>query len=409
MELRQRIDRWTRGRPSLAAVVGIVLAATACGPQAAPAPQPASPEPTVPGGPTYRMYVANESSDVVSRVAFSAQRGAWVERSIPVGLMPSDNDGAHGISVSPDGQRWFLTLAHGSPNGFLWTFEAGTDSLIARTELGLFPATMGLTPDGSFLMAVNFNLHGDRVPSNVSVVHLPSQTQLARIDTCVTPHGSRIDPTGRFHYSACMRSEQLVEIDMNALAVSRRFSLEPDAEGALSPDDLGADPMGMGGMAMGSMCMPTWAEPGVGAVEGLVYVTCNRAGYILEIDTESWTVSRRFESGAGPYNLDVTPDGRMLVASLKGEQAVQLIDLASGREVARIPTSRSVTHGVVVAPDGRYAFISNESVGSVPGTVDVIDLDAATVVATVEVGQQAGGIDFWTMDELDESGRAPRR
>lgn len=393
----------------------MILAVAACGPPSTPAPQPApSAQPSAaasPGaeGPTYRVYVANESSDLVSRVAFNAERGAWVERSIPVGLMPSDNDGAHGISVSPDGQYWFLTLAHGSPNGFLWTFQAGTDSLVARTELGLFPATMGLTPDGSFLMAVNFNLHGDRVPSNVSVVHLPSQTQLARIDTCVTPHGSRVDPTGRFHYSACMRSEQLVEIDMNALAVSRRFSLEPDGEGAIPADDLGGDHMGMAGMSMGSMCMPTWAEPGVGAVQGKVYVTCNRAGHILEVDAASWEVSRRFSSGAGPYNLDVTPDGRMLVATLKGEQAVQLIDLESGTEVARIPSSRAVTHGVVVTPDGRYAFISNESVGSVPGTVDVIDLDAASVVATVEVGQQAGGIDFWTMDELDDSGRAPPR
>ena len=51
-------------------------------------------------------------------------------------------------------------------------------------------------------------------------------------------------------------------------------------------------------------------------------------------------------------------------------------------------------HGVAVSDDDRYAFISIEGTGSEPGTVDVIDLGALKKVATVDVGQQAGGIDF---------------
>jgi hypothetical protein len=34
-------------------------------------------------------------------------------------------------------------------------------------------------------------------------------------------------------------------------------------------------------------------------------------------------------------------------------------------------------------------------VGSEPGAVDVIDLRALQKVATIDIGQQAGGIDFW--------------
>jgi hypothetical protein len=34
-------------------------------------------------------------------------------------------------------------------------------------------------------------------------------------------------------------------------------------------------------------------------------------------------------------------------------------------------------------------------VGSEPGTVEVIDLRALKTVATVDIGQMAGGIDFW--------------
>ena len=43
--------------------------------------------------------------------------------------------------------------------------------------------------------------------------------------------------------------------------------------------------------------------------------------------------------------------------------------------------------------DDRYAFVTNEGVGSEKATVDVIDLKTLTRVATVEVGQQAGGVD----------------
>ncbi|HTC23259.1 MAG TPA: hypothetical protein VK688_02790, partial [Gemmatimonadales bacterium] len=59
------------------------------------------------------------------------------------------------------------------------------------------------------------------------------------------------------------------------------------------------------------------------------------------------------------------------------------------------PTKRKVVHGVAVAPDDRYAFISVEGIGSEPGTVEVVDLRSLETAATVDVGSMAGGIDVW--------------
>jgi hypothetical protein len=39
--------------------------------------------------------------------------------------------------------------------------------------------------------------------------------------------------------------------------------------------------------------------------------------------------------------------------------------------------------------------VSSEGVGAAPGKVDVVDLRARRVVATVDVAQQASGIAFW--------------
>jgi DNA-binding beta-propeller fold protein YncE len=396
----------------------------------------AVPSPPPVAADTHRVYVANESSDMVSRVAFVPDRGAWVEGEIPVGVMPGDIDGAHGITVSPDGRHWYVTIAHGTPYGSVWQFHAGPDTLVGRSDLGRFPATMGVTPDGRMLLTANFNLHGDMVPSSVSVVFTPQMMEVAKVETCLMPHGSRVDASGSHQYSVCMHSDQLVELDLAALAVSARYLVTPGHEGSLgledepgavkhpgaAPSRSDAAPSEPGG-AMGpaehagvSMdgtgtpasvsaamppagaqpCSPTWVEPGQAAyADRVVYVACNKNAEVLEVDVRAWEVRRRFATGRAPYNLEATTDGRLLVATLKGEQAVAVIDLERGEEIARLSTSQPVTHGVVASPDGRYAFVTNEAVGAVPGTLDVFDLVALERVATVDLGFQSGGIDYW--------------
>ena len=363
----------------------------------------------VPGAPAsaleYRLYVTNESSDIVSRVVFDSATGARVEREIPIGIMPGDIDGPHGISVSPDGEHFYVTVAHGTPDGWVWKFQAGPDTPEGRITLGRFPASGGMTPDGRFLFVVNFNLHGDMVPSDLSVVFTPELREIARIPTCVMPHGSRVSASGDKHYHVCMHSDQVVQVRLPAFAVESRFSLQPGHEGLLDPEDLG----GMDAVRHDPnlMCSPTWVATGRGIrADRFVYVACNRADEILEVDVEEWRVTRRFDTGRAPYNLDVAPDGRLLVATLKGGRAIEVFDLESGARTAHLETSREITHGVEISPDGRYAFVTNESIGSLPGSLDVFDLETLERVATVELRLQPGGVDLWRVDSRGE-GPAP--
>lgn len=347
---------------------------------------------------SYRVYVANESSDIISRVVFTPGVGVEVEDEIPVGIMPGDIDGPHGLATSPDGEFFYVTIAHGTPYGTMWQFHAGPDTLVAKTELGLFPATMGLTPGGEIIAAVNFNLHGDMVPSDLSLVYAPEMLEIARVQTCLMPHGSRVNPSGTKHYSVCMHSDQLVELDLNTFQISKRYSLAPGHEMELALDDLGEHMPGMQ-MMHDAVCSPTWVEPAYGArADRFLYIACNKNQEILEIDVESWEVSRRFATGAGPYNLETTQDGRYLVATLKGEQGIAVYDLDSGELAHRFDSTQPVTHGVTSSPDGRYVFVTNESVGAVFGTLDVIDLETMELVGSTELRHQPGGIDFWKMD-----------
>jgi DNA-binding beta-propeller fold protein YncE len=92
----------------------------------------------------------------------------------------------------------------------------------------------------------------------------------------------------------------------------------------------------------------------------------------------------------------MTHDGK-LIATNRRDQSVSVFAADSGTELARVRTKRKVVHGVAVSPDDRYAFISVEGIAAEPGTVEVLDLKSLTMVGSVDVGPQAGGIDVMRM------------
>ena len=405
------LPRGVRRAAALAVVPSLLSAQGVAG---APAALAASAPPVA----TYYVYAGAESADKIYRIRFGPA-GTAVEKEIIIGEMAAEMEGPHGLAISADGKYLHMTTGHGFPDGKYWQYILGPDTLAGPgTLLGAFPASIDVTPDGRYAFSVNFNLHGDMVPSSVSVVYVPNMTEVARIVTCTMPHGSRVSPDGRLQYSACMMDDELVEIDTRTMAVSRRFSLAQGKEAPLpaSGSDMlkmwmdGAlrvskgvtnDPAQVGYIAIEghkhamepNSCSPTWAQPSASGAK--IYVACNKSDEILEIDRDSWTVTRRFKTARGPYNLGVTPDGRYLVASIKPASMVEIFDLTTGASVAQVPTSNRLAHGVAMSTDSRYAFVTSEGVGAAPGKVDVIDIAGRAKVGTVDIGQQASGIAFW--------------
>lgn len=362
----------------------------------------------------YLVYVVSESADKIALIRFGPN-GARIDHELQTGDMPVDIDGPHGIVISPDRQFYYVSIAHGRPFGLIWKYATKDDAALGKTTLGYFPATEDITPDGNFLFVVNSNLHGDMVPSSVSVVSTATMIEVARIQTCTMPHGSRLNPQGTKQYSACMMDDTLIEIDTRSLKVSRHFIVTKGEETGMNgpPRRDAAGSMssmaGMTGMSMpmkdagghgmeppkpgDTSCQPTWAQPSVDGSS--IYVACNKSSEIVEVNANSWQLVRRIPARAGVYNLGITHDGTRLLATNKRDQSVSVYDLKSGKELVRLPTKRKVLHGVVVSPDDLYAFVTVEGIGSEPGTVEIIDLKALKTVATVDVGQEAAGVDFY--------------
>lgn len=363
-------------------------------------------------GTDYYIYVTAESEDEVALIKFDGIKAETIKR-IPVGKWPAEIEGPHGITVAPDGKHWYLSMAHGNPYGYLYKFETGSDEKVAETTLGLFPASMQISEANGLLFVVNFNLHGDMVPSTISVVDPETMTEIKQVTVGTMPHGSRITPDGLKQYSVGMMSGELFEINTLSLEVSR--ILDIDNNKAINPkmDDMhkGHDMASMGGMDHSMMdhskmnhsgghkhspTKPTWVTPHPNGTQ--VYVAGNGSNEILEIDLESWQVTQRWACAKGPYNIDISPNGKYLVVSYKSDASTGIWDIKKGKEIAKIENSKKVTHGVAISPDNKYAFVSVEGIGGDPGHMDVIDLKAGKKVATTTLGKQAGGIAFWKME-----------
>ena len=331
---------------------------------------------------SYYVYACAESEDEVAIVRYGPS-GASVVKVVPVGSFPTEIEGPHGINVAPDGRHWYVTLAHGKPFGTVHKYETGSNLWLADVRLGMYPATLDISATTGLLYAVNFNLHGKMSPSTISVVDTQNMIEVKQIKTGVMPHGSRLNPAGDRHYSVNMMNDEVVEVDALAFAVLRRLQLpggKQQEDGSHSPHQ--------------PTVRPTWVTPPTR--DGQVYVTGNKSDQIFEVDLDRWSISRTFsKTGTGPYNLAVAASGRTLVVTYKKESAVGFWDLEAGRETARIKTIRRMPHGVVISPDGEYAFVTVEGVGGEPGSVEVYHLLTRQRVGVAEIGKQAGGIAFW--------------
>ena len=218
--------------------------------------------------------------------------------------MKTEIEGPHGLTVDPSGEYWYLSLAHGNPYGSVVKYSTATNRPIDKTTLGMFPASMQISSLTGLLYCVNFNLHGEMKPSSVSVVDPETMTEIKQIQTGVMPHGSRISPNGRFQYSVAMMSGELFEVDALTLEVNRTLSLDKGRK------------MNHKGMHH-SPVKPTWVTPH--PTEPKVYVAGNGSNEIIEINTDLWEITDRIDTGKGPYNIDISSDGKFLVATLKGD------------------------------------------------------------------------------------------
>ncbi len=118
-----------------------------------------------------------------------------------------------------------------------------------------------------------------------------------------------------------------------------------------------------------------------------------RAARRKMLGSKNWKVAMRLLCGSFLVLLltlvrvvGATDSGTLLVLN-KSDNTVSLIDLASKKTVATIPTGFG-PHEVVVSPNGKLAVIANYGTGPQPGsTLTVIDIPGKKSLKTIDLGE----------------------
>ena len=121
--------------------------------------------------------------------------------------------------------------------------------------------------------------------------------------------------------------------------------------------------------------------------EKKLYVANIRSGSVTVIDRASGRVES-LPTGEGAEGIDITPDGREVWVTNRGAQTVAVISTTDDSVVTRFESGGQMPIRVKFTPDGREAWISNAR----SNTVTVFDAHTRRLLATIEVGAVPVGI-----------------
>jgi YVTN family beta-propeller protein len=122
------------------------------------------------------------------------------------------------------------------------------------------------------------------------------------------------------------------------------------------------------------------------ARQGRLYVAA-RDG-LFAVDTASYAVATAAPGAIDPTGIAASPDGGTLYVAANASGNLAVVDVAERRLVRSIATGGRPL-GVVVAPDGRRAYVSSFTA---PGTVFIVDTATLAIIDAVPLPGAAGGI-----------------
>lgn len=133
-----------------------------------------------------------------------------------------------------------------------------------------------------------------------------------------------------------------------------------------------------------------------------IWVTNIADNFISVIDTETYETTNRINTGNQPLRLQFSIDGKQCLVSNASDGTISVYDTKTKKQITivRIPGQKNIFEkmiyrtprpvGILMHPNGEYAFVSNYSVGR----VEVLDMSTFTLVSSINVGTMSDGLAF---------------
>jgi YVTN family beta-propeller protein len=264
------------------------------------------------------LYIAAEQGLQVFDVATVAPI-----RQIPLLAEPT------AFAFTSDGKTIFLTNPLPDPQSAsgdsVFALDVASGNFTKRIAVGNSPAGIAATPDGSSMIVPN------TPDETLSVISTATQANAATIKVgpaYAAPSEIVFSPDGTAAYVSAGSNDAVYLVDAMSDTV-----LDAIAVGS-SPAGIAVTPDGQ-----------------------KVYVANQDDDSVSVIDAASRAVTATIAVGGIPNAIAMTPDGGKLYAAISGPQTISVISTATDTVVGQVALLASMPTDLVVAPDGRSAYV----------------------------------------------------
>lgn len=277
--------------------------------------------------------------------------------------------------------------------------ESGTSSLaVIDTESHQVLKHMDLpkgvhgvvvTPDGArvFVSSDESNI--------ITAINTASDEIAGKIPTGKAPHGLALSKNGKHLYAAIFGDNQVLDIDVNSLKVLHAFDAPAPHNLAISPDNKNLY------VAAQQPSKTGVAQIDVASGKTVKFVPTDKVPRSLNLspDGSSLTVTEydhrdlqvfstsplafltSVEVGESPHHTIFTPDGKLVLVCNQVTNDVALVDTKTWKVTGKIAVGMK-PHWIAPSSDSEYAYVTDEA----SGQVSVLDLEEQKVEATITVG-----------------------
>lgn len=196
--------------------------------------------------------------------------------------IPTNAKGSHMLALSPKGDRAYTTNI---PSNSVSVIDLEKKELLGVIETTNAPEAIALSPDGKWLWI------GGRADSVLQVIDTESRTIADTIDCPGMPFRLAFTPDGKRVVATCATSGVVRVFDAAKRAEEGVVTLTLDAEWSKRIEDT---PPGMADVVPLGVIAPS---------NDVAFVTIANGATAVEIDLNTRTITRCFETGAGPDGI----------------------------------------------------------------------------------------------------------
>jgi YVTN family beta-propeller protein len=266
----------------------------------------------------------------------------------------------HGVAFSPDGKRAYITCESEST---LWATDTKTGKLIAKATLSGHPNNLSVSNDGKYAFV------GIAVaPGAVDAIDTATMKIAKTIPVKGAVHNTYVTPDGKFVVAGSVAGKMITVIDEKTLTPAWEL-----------PTDQGVRPMAFEKAADGST---SHIFVQLSNVHGFDVVDFKTHKVTQRITLPDQPVNGKAESAAPSHGMAVSPDGKTLWVNSSIASGIFEYSLPDLKLLGYVKTDK-VPDWVTFTPDGKTVYVANSGVNM----VSAVDVASRKEIARIPVGE----------------------